>query len=63
MLVTSPPHPQAPKNFGDEEIKRESLRADADVAFSELKWDVISKSKKAVISIFTFPEQDCVLFF
>lgn len=49
VLATPPPltpPPTAPKNSGDEEIKRESLRADADVAFSELKWDVISKSKK-----------------
>lgn len=45
-VLAMPPLTPAPKNFRDEEIKRESLRADADVAFSELKWDVMSKSKK-----------------
>lgn len=53
--------PKNPQNSGDEEIKRESLRADADAVFPDLKWDIIPKRKNAVVNIFIFP--DWIFFF
>ena len=49
------------KTSGDEEIKRESLGADADVVFPDLKWNIIPKRKNAVVNIFIFP--DWIFFF
>jgi len=49
------------KTSGDGEIKRESLRADADVVFPDLKWNIIPKRKNAVGNIFIFP--DWIFFF